>query len=168
MRSHMARGVRRRITPSSTRFFGQNFTPSPSITFIEFSNKEFTKNCLKLVNIGQEITYFKIKISKFSRPKFFSKLWTVLFLSLKFFSKKIRALVWKILWFIVKSMVFCRRRKWSTSTTASPSSVINHSLRRRCWFSIDAHLYTWHWHRHQFTEFSIFFSTLILKMFCSL
>jgi len=33
------RGVRRRITPSSTRFFGQNFTPSPSIILIDASTR---------------------------------------------------------------------------------------------------------------------------------
>jgi len=54
---------------------------------VEFSNKKFTKNCLKLVNIGHEMAFFKVNISKLSRPKFFAKLWTVLFLTLKFFLK---------------------------------------------------------------------------------
>jgi len=46
---------------------------------VEFSNKKFTKNCLKFVNIGQEMKFFKVIISKFSRPKFFAKLWTFFF-----------------------------------------------------------------------------------------
>jgi len=54
---------------------------------VEFSNTKFTKNCLKFVNIGQEMTFFKVKISKLFRPKFFAKLWAVLFLTLKFFLK---------------------------------------------------------------------------------
>jgi len=56
-------------------------------TNVEFLNQKFTKKCLKFVNIGQEMTFFEAKISKFSRPNFFTKLWTVLFLSFKFFLK---------------------------------------------------------------------------------
>ena len=33
------------------------------------------------------MTFFRVKIAKFSRPNFFAKLWTVLFLSFKFFLK---------------------------------------------------------------------------------
>jgi len=54
---------------------------------VEFLNKKNYKKLLNIVNLSQEMTFFKSKISKFSQLIIFAKLWSILFLTVEFLLK---------------------------------------------------------------------------------
>ena len=56
-------------------------------TAVEFLSKKIIKKLLNIVNLIQEMTFFKVKISKFSQLIIFAKLWSILFLNVKFLLK---------------------------------------------------------------------------------